>query len=103
MNSPLVEQRKGDKWLRWAHRADALRIIPRILITTYYTFFMYAWFYVVDWFTQYDWSQVENEAVALALAGFPTAILGVITLVLGQLTNNYFRTGTGARRGDGNE
>jgi len=103
MNSPRNDQRRDDVWLRWAHRLDAMRIIPRILISTYYTFFMYAWFYVVDWFIVYDWSQVENQAVALALAGFPTAILGVITLVLGQLTNNYFRTGSGTRQGDQNE
>jgi len=97
------DQRRGDNWLRWAHRLDAMRIIPRILVSLYYIFFIKAWFYVVDWFMNYDWSTVENQAVALALAGFPAAILGVISVVLGQLTNNYFRTGSGSRNGDRNE
>ena len=82
-----------DPWIQFAKRANALRIIPRILVVAYYAFFVHAWFYVVDWFIAYDWTQVDNEAVALALAGFPAAILAVITGVLGTLTNNYFRTG----------
>lgn len=82
-----------DRWILVAERANALRVIPRILVVAYYGFFVKAWFYVVDWFMSYDWTQVDNEAVALALAGFPAAILAVITGVLGTLTNNYFRTG----------
>lgn len=82
-----------DRWLQLAKRLDALRVIPRVLLMIYYTFFLKAWFYVVDWFMAYDWNQVTNEAVALALAGFPAAILSVISLVLGRLTDNYFRTG----------
>lgn len=91
------ERRRRDRWIRIAEVMDALRIIPRVLILSYYAFFIKAWFYVVDWFTTYNWAAVTNEAVALALAGFPAAILGVISLVLGALTNNYFRTGSGTK------
>jgi hypothetical protein len=82
-----------DPWLVWARRVDAWRVIPRLVLMVYYAFFIKAWFYVVVWFMAYDWTEITNEAVALALAGFPAAILGVITVVLGKLTDNYFRTG----------
>ncbi len=77
----------------FARRLNSLRVIPRTLLITYYLFFVWAWLYVVDWFMAYDWESVTNQAVALALAGFPAAILTVLTGVLGKLTDNYFRTG----------
>ena len=82
-----------DKVLQLAARIDAFRIIPRLLVIGYYLFF--AWFavYLADWFMAYDFAALESEAVALAIAGFPAAVLGVMTGVLGSLTNNYFRTG----------
>ena len=86
-------------WLVWAARLDAFRVIPRLLLIAYYLFFAKAWFYVVDWFQAYNWAGVTNEAVALALAGFPAAILGVLTGVLAGLTNNYFRTGRSDKGG----
>lgn len=82
-----------DRWELWAARLNSFRVVPRILIMVYYLFFIKAWFYVVDWFTGYDWGSVENQAVALALAGFPATILGIISAILASLTNNYFRTG----------
>ena len=82
-----------DSWATLADRLDRLRVIPRILVIAYYLFFAWAWIFVVDWFVAYDWAAVTNQAVALALAGFPAAILGVLTGVLGKLTDNYFRTG----------
>ncbi len=82
-----------DRWILWAERVDAIRLVPRLLIIGYYSFFVKAWFYVVDWFAAYDWTVIDNQAVALALAGFPAAILGVITAVLSTLTKNYFTTG----------
>ena len=82
-----------DAWIRFADRLDALRIIPRSLVIFYYLFFAKFSFYLTDWFMSYDFTAIENQAVALAIAGFPVGILGVMTGVLGTLTNNYFRTG----------
>lgn len=82
-----------DAWIRFADRLDALRIIPRSLVIFYYLFFAKFSFYLTDWFMAYDFTAIENQAVALAIAGFPVGILGVMTGVLGTLTNNYFRTG----------
>ena len=82
-----------DAVIRFAERLDALRIIPRALVIVYYAFFMNFSFYLAEWFMAFDWTTVENQAVALAVAGFPVGILGVMTGVLGTLTNNYFRTG----------
>lgn len=65
------------------------RIWPRLLTGAFSLFFFYAWFYVVDWFIAFNWEAVENQAVALALAGFPAAILTVITIVLGKLIDKY--------------
>ena len=83
-----------DAWIRFANRLDALRIIPRFLVISYYLFFAKFSFYLTDWFMAYDFASLENQAVALAVAGFPVGILGVMTGVLGTLTNNYFRTGS---------
>lgn len=83
-----------DKVIHFAARVDALRIIPRFLVILYYAFFIKFAYYVTDWFMAYDFGSLENEAVALAIAGFPVGILGVMTGVLGTLTNNYFRTGS---------
>lgn len=85
---------EADKVLIVARRLDALRIIPRILVIFYYVFFAWFAWYLATWFMNYDFSVLENEAVALAIAGFPAAVLGVMTTVLGSLTNNYFRTGS---------
>lgn len=65
------------------------RVFPRLLVGSYCAFFGYAWFYVTDWFMDFDWSTVDNQAVALALAGFPAAILTVISVVLGKLIDKY--------------
>lgn len=82
-----------DPVIHFAERLDALRIIPRFLVILYYAFFIkFAWF-VTDWFMVFDWTTVTEPTVALAIAGFPVGILGVMTGVLGTLTNNYFRTG----------
>ncbi len=92
----MIESPDLDPWQLWARRLNSFRVIPRLLLITYYSFFVKAWFYVVEWFTAYDWESVTNEAVALALAGFPAAVLGILTGVLAGLTNNYFRTGNSA-------
>lgn len=72
---------------------NAWRIFPRILIFCYCGFFGYAWFYVTDWFMQFDWKSVDNQAVALALAAFPAAILTVISVVLSKLIDTYMKAG----------
>ena len=82
-----------DKWLTWAERIDALRVIPRLIMLVYYSFFIKAWFYVVNWFMAFDWSTVERESIALAIVGFPAVILGVLTGVLSTLTNGYWSGG----------
>jgi len=71
------------------------RVVPRILIISYYIFFAYAWLWVVGWFMTYEFTEIENELVALAVVAFPGGILTILTTVLGTLTNNYFRTGNG--------
>ncbi len=88
-----MTERSDDAVIRFADRLDALRIIPRALVMFYYAFFAKFSFYLAEWFMGFDWSTVEDATVALAIAGFPVGILGVMTGVLGTLTNNYFRTG----------
>ena len=88
-----MTEHSPDAVIRFANRLDALRIIPRFLVIAYYLFFINFSFYLTDWFMAYDFATIDNQAVALAVAGFPVGILGVMTGVLGTLTNNYFRTG----------
>ena len=83
-----------DKVLQFAARVDALRIIPRCLVVIYYAFFIRFSYFVTEWFMAFDWSTVEDPTVALAVAGFPVGILGVMVGVLATLSNNYFRTGS---------
>lgn len=83
-----------DKVIQFAARVDALRIIPRLLVIVYYAFFIKFSYYLADWFMSFDFASLESDAVALAVAGFPVGILGVMTGVLSALTNNYFRTGS---------
>jgi hypothetical protein len=87
---------ESDPCIRLADRVDALRIIPRFLVIFYYAFFARFSFYLADWFMAYDFATIQNQAVALAIAGFPVGILGVMTGVLATLSNNYFRTGRSA-------
>ena len=68
------------------------RVIPRILMFVYYGFFMYAFTWVAGWFMSFPFDTIDNQAVALAIMGFPTAILGVLSAVLATLTKNYFHT-----------
>lgn len=68
---------------------NAWRIWPRILTGAYSIFFFVAWFYVVDWFMDYPFVEIENQVIALAIIGFPAAILTVITLVLRKMIDNY--------------
>jgi hypothetical protein len=88
-----MTERSDDAVIRFAERLDALRIIPRFLVILYYAFFIKFAYFVTVWFMAFDWTTVQDPTVALAVAGFPVAILGVMTGVLGTLTNNYFRTG----------
>ena len=41
----------------------------------------------------YPWTTITNDAVALALAAFPAAILGVLTQVVNSLTKAYWEGG----------
>jgi hypothetical protein len=85
---------KHSYWLELAERVDALRVFPRAIMAGYYVFFAHAWYYVVDWFMGFDWSTIaDDEALALAVAGFPATILAVLTGVLSTLTKAYFASG----------
>lgn len=83
----------NDRVLLFAQRMNALRLIPRTLVVAYYVFFAKFSYYLADWFMAYDFNAITDGTVALAIAGFPATILGVMSGVLASLTNNYFRTG----------
>ena len=74
-----MSETSPDAVIRFADRLDALRIIPRSLVIFYYLFFAKFSFYLADWFMNYDFTTIDNQAVALAVAGFPVGILGVMT------------------------
>jgi hypothetical protein len=84
-----------DKWRFIAEMINAYRVVPRIILVTYYTFFVYAWFFIVTWFMDVDWSalpddQIIGSVAAGAIAGFPAVILGILTKVLKELTESYW-------------
>ena len=92
-NAPMKLASQNDTWLHVAERVDAFRVVPRLLMLAYYTFFIKAWFWVTEWFMVYDWSTVERPEMALAIAGFPAVILGILTQVLAGLTKSYWSGG----------
>ncbi len=71
---------------------DAWRVMPRVLLTAYYVFFAFAFWGLCDWVMAYNFDALESEVVALAIVGFPAAVLGVLSGVLASLTKNYFNT-----------
>ena len=87
-----------DKWLHIAERVDAFRLIPRLIMAAYYVFVMWAFKWIVGWWMAFDWATLPNDqivgaAAALAVAGFPAVILGVLTGVLSSLTTSYWAGG----------
>lgn len=93
-----------DKWIRVAHRLNAFRVIPRLVLFSYYTFFMYAWFFIVNWFIGVDWNALPKDpvvgaAAAAAIAGFPAIILGILSKILKELTTSYWNGSSS--KGDG--
>ena len=83
-----------DPWLLAAQRLDAWRVIPRLILVFYFTFFAKAWYFIVDWFIAYDWEslpkdQIVGATAVAAIAGFPAIILGILTKVLLQLIETY--------------
>jgi len=94
-----------NRWDRGAELLNSYRVIPRIIIAVYYTFFMYAWYFVVGWFMKFDWTnlpddQIVGAAAAAAVAGFPAIILGILSKILKELTNSYWN-GTSSSQGAG--
>ena len=74
---------------------NSYRMVPRLVLGTYYAFFMYAWFFIVNWFISFDWNtlpddQIIGSVAAAAIAGFPAIILGILTKVLKELTQSYW-------------
>jgi len=87
-----------------AKRINDFRVVPRIILIVYFTFFIHAWYYIVDWFMKVDWSmlpedQIVGAAAAAAVAGFPAVILGVLTKVLKELIHSYWNGSS--TQGDG--
>lgn len=69
------------------------RVMPRFLMTFYYIFFAVAFWEISSWVMGYDFQALESETISLAIVGFPTGILGVLSAVLTSLTKSYFQTG----------
>jgi len=84
-----------DRWDRGAVLLNSYRVIPRLVLAAYYSFFMYAWFFIVKWFIAFDWNtlpddQIVGSVAAAAVAGFPAIILGILSKILKDLTQSYW-------------
>jgi hypothetical protein len=85
---------------------NAYRVVPRLVLATYYAFFIYAWFFIVKWFIVYDWNQLPDDPIvgsvaAGAVAGFPAIILGILSKILKELTQSYWNGTPKHRQGEG--
>ena len=74
---------------------NSYRVVPRLVLAAYYSFFMYAWFFIVKWFIAFDWHQLPDDQIigsvaAAAVAGFPAIILGILSKILKDLTQSYW-------------
>ena len=93
-----------DKWDRGAVLLNSYRVVPRVIIAVYFTFFIHAWMLVVRWFMAFDWQslpadQIVGATAAAAIAGFPAIILGVLTKILRELIHGYWNGSS--TQGDG--
>jgi len=82
-------------WEKGATLINSYRIVPRLILVVYFTFFIHAWYFIVEWFIKIDWNalpkdQIVGAAAAAALAGFPAIILGILTKVLKELIHSYW-------------
>ena len=66
------------------------RIVPRVLMFTYYGFFIFSFVWIVGWYMNYPFNEIEDQTIALAITGFPVAILTVLSGVLAVLTKSYW-------------
>ena len=74
---------------------NAYRIVPRLILVVYFTFFIHAWYFIVEWFIAFDWAvlpkdQIVGSVAAASIAGFPAIILGILTKVLKELIHSYW-------------
>jgi hypothetical protein len=79
----------------YADMLNAYRVVPRIILVVYFSFFIYAWKFVVTWFVAFDWNSLPTDPIvgsvaAAAVAGFPAIILGILTKVLKELIESYW-------------
>ena len=75
---------------RWAECIDQLRIMPRCILVVCYVAYISLTYRAWEWFIAYDFGQLQNEAIALAVVGFPAAILSALGTVLGGITKAFF-------------
>ncbi len=92
-------------WDRGAELLNSYRVIPRVVLATYYAFFIHAWYFVVNWFIGVDWNAMPKDpivgaAAAAATAGFPAVILGILSKILKDLTESYWG-GSSSHNGPG--
>lgn len=90
----------------FAEMMNAYRVVPRIVLFTYYGFFIYAWYFVVEWFMDVNWETLPNDAIvgsvaAAATAGFPAVILGILSKILKDLTTSYWNGTPKSNQGEG--
>jgi hypothetical protein len=79
---------------------NELRLMPRFLTLACYVGYGILCYAAWNWFVAYDFNALENEAVALAVIGFPSVILSALAGVVGGITKAYFNTPK--TYGDGN-
>jgi hypothetical protein len=80
---------------RTAELINEFRIFPRVFVSAYLLFFVWAWRWVVTWFMAFDWHSLPTDPVigataVAAVAGFPAIILGVLSRVLMKLILSYW-------------
>jgi hypothetical protein len=78
------------------------RPVPRALMIGYGVFFAVMTWKMTAWVMAYDFNALDNETLALAVVGFPAAILTVLSGVLMALMKHFITPGYKANGGNGN-
>lgn len=80
------------KWLTAAEVFDTWRVIPRLLVGSYYIAYLHLLYLCWAWFERMTLNGAQATEI-IAASAFPGLLLTGLAAVMGKLTNDYMANG----------